>query len=298
MKNKKSDDMVLIIDDDIAVRTSLQLLLETEGYEVHTAQNEAEALDELRTHLPQLIILDLNFSIDTSGKEGMKLLKEIKKMNSAIPIILITGWATIELAVEGMKLGANDFLNKPWNNEHLLQCVNTLINLKDKKPTGHSRKQLDALYQFGQIIGEDRKMLDILETIGRVAATDASVLIMGESGTGKELIAEAIHQNSARKNKPFIKVNLGGISASLFESEMFGHKKGAFTDAKNDRVGRFELANKGTIFLDEIGELDMSSQVKLLRILQDRTYEVLGDSRSKTVDVRVISATNRDLLDM
>jgi DNA-binding NtrC family response regulator len=290
--------MVLIIDDDIAVRTSLQLLLETEDFEVHTAANAADALTEVRTHLPELIILDLNFSIDTSGKEGMKLLKEIRKMNSAIPIILITGWATIELAVEGMKLGANDFLNKPWNNDHLLQCVNTLINLKDKKLAGHTRKQLDTLYQFGQIIGEDRKMLDILETIGRVAATDASVLIMGESGTGKELIAEAIHQNSARKNKPFIKVNLGGISASLFESEMFGHVRGAFTDARYDRVGRFELANKGTIFLDEIGDLDAGSQVKLLRVLQDRTYEVLGSSRTKTVDVRVVCATNRNLEEM
>ena len=290
--------MVLIIDDDIAVRTSLQLLLETEGFEVHTAANAAGALAEIKTHLPELIILDLNFSIDTSGKEGMKLLKEIRKLNSAIPIILITGWATIEIAVEGMKLGANDFLNKPWNNDHLLQSVNTLINLKDKKPAGHNRKQLDTLYQFGQIIGEDRKMLDILETIGRVAATDASVLIMGESGTGKELIAEAIHQNSARKNKPFIKVNLGGISASLFESEMFGHVRGAFTDARYDRVGRFELANKGTIFLDEIGDLDAGSQVKLLRVLQDRTYEVLGSSRTKTVDVRVVCATNRNLEEM
>ena len=156
--------MVLIIDDDIAVRTSLQLLLETEGFEVHTAANQPDALMEVKSHQPELIILDLNFSIDTSGREGMKLLREIKKLNAAVPIILITGWATIELAVEGMKTGANDFLNKPWNNDHLLQCVKTLINLEDKKPAGHNRKQLDALYQFGQIIGEDRKMLDILET--------------------------------------------------------------------------------------------------------------------------------------
>jgi len=290
--------MVLIIDDDIAVRTSLQLLLETEGYEVHTAENEAAALHEVRTHVPQLIILDLNFSIDTSGKEGMNLLKEIKKLNPAIPVILITGWATIELAVQGMKLGANDFLNKPWNNDHLLQTVKTLIHLRDKQPSAQSRKQLDAQYQFRQIIGEDRKIIEILETIGRVAATDASVLIMGESGTGKELIAEAIHQNSPRRNKPFIKVNLGGISSTLFESEMFGHVRGAFTDARFDRIGRFELANKGTIFLDEIGDLDAGSQVKLLRVLQDRTYEVLGSSRSKTVDVRVVCATNRNLVEM
>ena len=157
---------------------------------------------------------------------------------------------------------------------------------------------MDSLYNFQHILGEDPNMLAILETIGRVAATDASVLIMGESGTGKELIAEAIHQNSLRSNKPFVKVNLGGISTSLFESEMFGHVRGAFTDARYDRTGRFETANKGTIFLDEIGDLDPASQVKLLRVLQDRTYEVLGSSRTKTLDTRIVCATNRNLNEM
>jgi DNA-binding NtrC family response regulator len=228
----------------------------------------------------------------------MHLLQEIKKINDKIPIILLTGWGTIELAVQGMKLGADDFLNKPWSNDHVLQSIRTLIDLKGKKTEKHSRKQLDSLYNFKHIIGEDQKILEILETIGRVATTDASILIMGESGTGKELIAEAIHQNSLRANKPFIKVNLGGISTSLFESEMFGHVRGAFTDARFDRVGRFEMANKGTIFLDEIGDLDAGSQVKLLRVLQDRTYEVLGSSRTKTVDVRVVCATNRNLEEM
>jgi DNA-binding NtrC family response regulator len=228
----------------------------------------------------------------------MELLKKIKQVNAVAPVILITGWGTIELAVEGMKLGANDFITKPWNNEHLLQSVKTLLDLRERKSEQHTRKQLDSMYNFQQIIGEDPHMLDLLETIGRVAATDASVLIMGESGTGKELIAEAIHENSLRNAKPFIKVNLGGISTSLFESEMFGHVRGAFTDARIDRVGRFEMANKGTIFLDEIGDLDASSQVKLLRVLQDRTYEVLGSSRTKTVDVRVVSATNRNLDEM
>ena len=197
-----------------------------------------------------------------------------------------------------MKAGANDFINKPWNNDHLLQSVKTLLDLRDQKTEHHTRKQLDKIYNFQHIIGEDSKMLNILETIGRVAATDASVLIMGESGTGKELIAEAIHQNSQRRNKPFIKVNLGGISTSLFESEMFGHVRGAFTDARFDRTGRFEMANKGTIFLDEIGDLDAGSQVKLLRVLQDRTFEVLGSSRTKTVDVRVVCATNKNLNEM
>jgi DNA-binding NtrC family response regulator len=290
--------MILIIDDDIAVRTSLILLLEKEGYKASGTGEPKEALKLIREQPPQLIILDLNFSIDTSGNEGMELLQQVKKINDKIPIILMTGWGTIELAVTGMKLGANDFLNKPWSNDHVLQSIRTLIDLKEKKSVKHSRKQLDSLYNFRHIIGEDQKMLEILETIGRVAGTDASILIMGESGTGKELIAEAIHQNSLRASKPFIKVNLGGISTSLFESEMFGHIRGAFTDAKYDRVGRFELANKGTIFLDEIGDLDGGSQVKLLRVLQDRTYEVLGSSRTKTVDVRVVCATNRNLQEM
>lgn len=290
--------MILVIDDDIAVRTSLLLLLKSEGYDVLSTEEPAEAIKIIKKKSPELIILDLNFSIDTSGREGMDLLEKIKQVNSAIPVVLITGWGSIELAVKGMKLGANDFINKPWNNEYLLQSVKTLLDLQDKKTEHRTRKQLDKTYNFQHIIGEDAKMLDILETIGRVATTDASILIMGESGTGKELIAEAIHQNSLRRNKPFIKVNLGGISTSLFESEMFGHIRGAFTDARFDRVGRFEMANKGTIFLDEIGDLDASSQVKLLRVLQDRTYEMLGSSRTKTLDTRVVCATNKNLNEM
>jgi DNA-binding NtrC family response regulator len=287
--------MILIIDDDIAVRTSLILLLEGEGFKVTATASPGDALAIIKKQSPDLIILDLNFSNATSGIEGMELLSKIKKINADIPIILITGWASIELAVQGMKLGANDFINKPWNNAHLLQSVKTLLDLNKQTVANTTRKQLNKAYNFDNIIGEDPQILSILETIGRVAGTDASILIMGESGTGKELIAEAIHQNSQRKVKPFVKVNLGGISTSLFESEMFGHVKGAFTDARFDRAGRFELANKGTIFLDEIGDLDPSSQVKLLRVLQDRTYEVLGSSRTKTVDVRVVCATNKNL---
>lgn len=290
--------MILIIDDDIAVRTSLLLLLKSEGYEAMDTPLPGEAITIIKNQKPELIILDLNFSVDTSGEEGLSLLSTIKKINPVVPVILITGWGSIELAVKGMKLGANDFINKPWSNEHLLQSVKILIDLQDKKAEHRTRKQLDSKYNYQHIIGEDPKMLDILETIGRVAGTDASVLVMGESGTGKELIAEAIHQNSLRRNKPFIKVNLGGISTSLFESEMFGHVRGAFTDARFDRVGRFDMANKGTIFLDEIGDLDAGSQVKLLRVLQDRTYEVLGSSKTKTVDVRIVCATNKNLNEM
>lgn len=290
--------MILIVDDDIAVRTSLTLLLKGAGHDVITASNAVQAFEQVQTQKPELVILDLNFSIDTSGKEGMSLLAKIRNFNTLIPIILITGWASIELAVQGMKLGANDFINKPWNNDHVLQSVQTLLQLGGKRPLSRNRKELDKKYNFKQIVGEDAGLLTILETIGRVAATNASILITGESGTGKELIAEAIHENSTRAAKPFVKVNLGGISSSLFESEMFGHVRGAFTDARFDRVGRFEMANKGTIFLDEIGDLEASSQVKLLRVLQDRTYEVLGSSRTKTVDTRVVCATNKNLNDM
>lgn len=296
--------MILIIDDDIAVRTSLMLLLEQKSYPVKSAANAAEGIALLKNEAISLVILDLNFSIDTSGKEGMALLKEIRVMKPLLPVVLITGWASIDLAVQGMKLGANDFINKPWNNEHLLQSIKTLISLKDQEAQHQvqshpiSRKHLDKEYDFQSIVAADQQMLELLEIAGRVAETDASVLITGESGTGKELIAEALHQNSLRKNRPFIKVNLGGISTSLFESEMFGHVRGAFTDARNDRIGRFEMANKGTIFLDEIGDLDASSQVKLLRVLQDRSYEVLGSSRTKMVDVRVICATNKNLAEM
>ena len=287
--------MILIIDDDMAVRTSLLLLFENEGYNATAAASQEEALGIIADYDISLILLDLNFSIETSGEEGMLLLQAIKRVNADIPVILITGWATIQLAVQGMKLGANDFINKPWNNEYLLQSVKTALQLNEKKAVSHTRKQLDSLYNFRHIIGEDGRMMELLETVGRIAPTDAAVLITGESGTGKELIAEAIHHNSLRSNKAFIKVNLGGISASLFESEMFGHVRGAFTDARADRVGRFEMANKGTIFLDEIGDLDAGSQVKLLRVLQDRTYEVLGSSRTKMVDIRVVCATNKEL---
>lgn len=305
--------MLLIIDDDIAVCTSLSLLVRKEGFDVAIAQNPEDALTILKRHAVSLVLLDMNFSNDTTGEDGLELLQQLKVLQPALPVILITGWATIDLAVQGMKLGAADFINKPWQNAHLMQSVRTTLSLsgqeskeqeakkqelQNSNSKGPNRRFLDKQFDFGQIIGEAPQLLQVLQTIGRVAQTDASVLILGESGTGKELIAEAIHQNSQRAKRPFVKVNLGGVSTSLFESEMFGHVRGAFTDARFDRTGRFELANRGTIFLDEIGELDLSSQVKLLRVLQDRTYEVLGSSKTKTVDVRVVCATNRNLEEM
>lgn len=297
--------MILIVDDDEAVRASLSLLLKQAAYSVQTAERPAEALEIIAVQAPALVISDMNFSIETSGEEGLAFLQLLKRDYPHLPVILITGWGSVPLAVEGMKLGAADFINKPWQNGHLLQSVKTVLTLSSQKAedavsraVAPSRTALNKKYDFDAIIGEDHGFVNVLEQVGKVSATDASILIMGESGTGKEMIAEAVHGNSHRYSKPFVKVNLGGISASLFESEMFGHTRGAFTDAKNDRVGRFALAHEGTIFLDEIGDLDMNSQVKLLRVLQDRTYEVLGDSKTRSVNVRVICATNRNLEEM
>ena len=290
--------MLLIIDDDIAIQTSLSLLFRKEGFAVRVADGPFETFDVLEEEKPEVILLDMNFSVDTSGDDGLRLLRRIRERLPNVPIILITGWGSIDLAVEGMKAGAKDFITKPWQNDHLLQSVRMVLNLAQAAPGSSNRRKLDQQFQFENIVGEDPYLLDILTTVGRVAPTDAPVLITGESGTGKELIAEAIHQNSRRKRQPFVKVNLGGISSTLFESELFGHVRGAFTDAKVDRAGRFELASKGSIFLDEIGDLDPSSQVKLLRVLQDRTFEPLGSSKSRTVDVRIICATNRNLEEM
>jgi DNA-binding NtrC family response regulator len=290
--------MILVIDDDRAVRSSLSLLLKQAGYQAMSAESPEEALRTTREQPPDLFIMDMNFSVATSGEEGLRLLREIKAVCPETPVILITAWGSIPLAVEGMKAGASDFISKPWNNDYLLQSIKTALSLSGEEADGEracDRDQLNKLYDFGNIIGGDKNFLSILRTAGRVSSTDASVLIIGDSGTGKELIAEAIHINSNRSSGPFVKVNLGGISSALFESEMFGHAKGAFTDAVHDRVGRFEMADGGTIFLDEIGDLDLASQVKLLRVLQDRSFEVLGASKPKTIDFRLICATNRDL---
>ena len=290
--------MILLIDDDHAIQTSLTLLFQQEGFKVHATSSPQEALAFLKKNTPQLAILDMNFSIETVGTEGLNTLQKIKTLQPLLPVILLTGWGSIELAVEGMKIGAADFMTKPWQNEAMLQSVRTILNLAQSKPQSPNRKRLDEQFHFENIVGEDPHLLELLESIGRVAPTDAPVLITGESGVGKELIAEAVHLNSKRSKASFVKVNLGGISASLFESELFGHVRGAFTDAKTDRIGRFEMAHKGSIFLDEIGDLDLASQVKLLRVLQDRTFEPLGSSRSKTVDVRIVCATNRNLEEM
>ena len=288
--------MILIIDDDSAVRSSLSFMLKRAGYEAQVVPGPREAIEVVRTVAPDLILMDMNFTLSTTGEEGLTLLKQVKVFRPDTPVILMTAWGSIQLAVQGMQAGAFDFIPKPWNTAALLQRIETALELSTA-PKETTQEQNDA-FNRNHIIGRSQGLTDVLNTIARIAKTNASVLITGESGTGKELIAEAIHINSQRAKHPFVKVNLGGISQSLFESEMFGHKKGAFTDASADRTGRFEMADKGTIFLDEIGDLDLSCQVKLLRVLQDQTFEVLGDSRPRKTDIRVVSATNADLRKM
>ena len=288
--------MLLIIDDDSGVRSSLSFMLKRAGYQVIAVTGPREAMEVVRSEAPSLILMDMNFTLSTSGEEGLTLLKQVKVFRSDVPVILMTAWGSIQLAVQGMQAGAFDFITKPWNNAALLQRIETALELT-ATPKDTPQEQSGTLNR-SHIIGKSRGLMEVLNTVARIAPTNAPVLITGESGTGKELIAEAIHINSQRVRQPFVKVNLGGISQSLFESEMFGHKKGAFTDATADRMGRFEMANKGTIFLDELGDLDPSCQVKLLRVLQDQTFEVLGDSRPRKTDIRVVSATNADLSKM
>ena len=296
--------MILVVDDDKNIRLSQKLVLERNGYEVALAENPKEAIQVIRT-VPavELVLMDMNYSLSTDGEEGLTLLRQIKVFRPEVPCILMTAWGTIDLAVQGMRAGAFDFITKPWDNGVLLDRIETALKLSsmpnlqakgNSDKTSAARNTKSEKSRYG-IIGNSPYLMNVLDSVARVAPTNAPVLITGESGTGKELIAEAIHKQSRRASGPFVKVNLGGISTSLFESEMFGHKKGSFTDATADRIGRFELAEGGTIFLDEIGELSLASQVKLLRVLQDQTYEVLGDSRTRTADVRVICATNADL---
>ncbi|MBD5198522.1 MAG: sigma-54-dependent Fis family transcriptional regulator [Bacteroidales bacterium] len=286
---------ILIADDDEGVRSSLRLLLHRSGFETVMVPDAAGAIDVVRseTHL-DLALIDMNFTRATSGDEGLVLLRQIKIFRPDLPVILMTAWATIALAVKGVQAGAVDFVSKPWDNRGLLQQLRSAIEVYGTRHDADG----DAGFDRSGIIGESPRMLEIIATLKKIAPTDASVLIMGENGTGKELIAQAVHRNSPRRDRPFVKVNLGGMPSTLFESEMFGHKKGAFTGAVSDRPGRFAAADTGTIFLDEIGDLDMASQVKMLRVLQEHTYERLGDDRPRHVDVRVVCATNADLPSM
>ena len=289
--------MILLVDDDATVIASLELLLRRAGFATVAASSPDSALAAIASGGVDLVFQDMNFSRGTSGTEGLELLSRIRALQPELPVILISAWGSIELAVAGMRRGASDFITKPWSNERVVEAAQTALSLARLRGAAPdvSREKLEARGPIASIIGSDPALLRALDVALKVAPTEASVLVTGEGGTGKELIAELLHEAGPRAAGPFVKVNLGGLSTTLFESEMFGHVRGAFTDARSDRKGRFEAAGGGTIFLDEIGDLDSSCQVKLLRVLQDRSFEALGSSETRRVDVRVVSATNRDL---
>ena len=296
---------ILIVDDDKDVLLAARLFLKQYVEVVHTEENPENLPNLLNTGNYDLVLLDMNFAPDaTSGKEGFYWLNKILEVDPSIVVILITGYGDIELAVQGIKEGATNFLLKPWENKKLLATIKTSMQLRQSKlelqelRTKQKVLMADQNQPFVTIIGSSPAMQKVLASALKVAATDANVLILGENGTGKELIARAIHRDSRRKDEVFISVDLGAISESLFESELFGFKKGAFTDAKEDRAGRFEAAHKGTIFLDEIGNLTLSLQSKLLSVLQNRNVVRLGTNKEIPIDVRLICATNMPLYQM
>jgi two-component system NtrC family response regulator len=290
---------ILVVDDDQAVQVSLALLLKQSGYAARCCDGAAQALALLAAEPFDLVLQDMNFSLQTSGEEGLALLAAIKERHPGLPVLLMTAWGSIALAVKGVQAGAANFFTKPWDNLQLVQLVGATLQLAaPASPTRVTRASLDAQFDFSGIVGAHPKLLRVLATVGQVASTRAPVLILGESGTGKELVADAIHRNSPRAGRACVKINMGAITPSLFESEMFGHVRGAFTDAKADRKGHVACAHDSTLFLDEIGELNRADQVKLLRVLQDQRYQPVGASRSEQADIRVVSATNCELAEL
>jgi two-component system response regulator HydG len=289
---------ILVIDDDTDVLTAVRLLLKTNVKLVVTEQNPENILHLLSKNNFDLVLLDMNFnsSINT-GNEGIFWLNKIKAYQPNIAVILITAYGDIDLAVKSLKEGATDFMIKPWHNHKLLQGINDALADKKTKPNQKVEENKDSIIG-NTLLGESQAMQNIFLKIAKIAPTDANVLILGENGTGKDLIAQAIHEQSLRKNKPYIKVDAGALTESLFESELFGHKKGAFTDAREDRMGRFEAANGGTLFLDEIGNISLQQQAKLLSVLQNRQVIRLGSNEPIKIDIRLISATNMPLSEL
>ena len=280
---------ILIIDDDTDVLTAIRLLLKSKAKEVTTEKNPNNIHSLLSQKTFDLVILDMNFNgLINTGNEGIFWLKKIKEINKAVDVILITAYGDIDLAIRALKEGASDFLIKPWKNEKLFQSVEAILS---KKSSGKPKAWKPVLND-GKILGDSDAMKDVFLKIKKVAPTDANVLILGENGTGKDLIAKALHDNSLRKDQPFVKVDVGALTSSLFESELFGHKKGAFTDAREDRKGRFEIAQGGTLFLDEIGNISLQQQTRLLTVLQNRHITPIGSNQNIPIDIRLICATN------
>lgn len=301
----KQSGKILIVDDDEIILLSAQMFLEQYFSEVHTLDKPEKIPNQLAKASYDVILLDMNFRQgETSGKEGMKWLKKILEISPETNVLLMTAYGELNLAVGAMKEGAADFIIKPWQNERLLATVQTALRLTDQQKQVRQLKSQQQIlsssadHQAGDIIGQSRAIKEIFRIIDKVACTDADVLILGENGTGKEVIARAIHRQSDRADQVFINVDLGSISETLFESELFGHKKGAFTDAKEDRTGRFEAASGGTLFLDEIGNLSPALQAKLLTVLQNRKIVKVGTNHPIEIDVRVICATNSNLYSM
>ena len=288
---------ILVIDDDQDVLTAVRLLLKTEVKNVVTEKNP-QNLRWLLKDAYDVVLLDMNFtsSINT-GNEGLFWLKEIRKIKSDVSVIMITAYGDIDLAVRSLKEGATDFVIKPWHNEKLLGIIKDALRKKENKVSPASQQNGDSVIGK-ELIGESEVMEELFLKIGKIAPTDANILILGENGTGKDLIAKAIHQQSMRADKPFVKVDVGALTESLFESELFGHKKGAFTDAREDRIGRFEMANGGTLFLDEIGNISLHQQAKLLSVLQNRQISRIGSNEIIPIDIRLICATNVSLAEL
>src|SRR5919205_3181915 len=297
MTNKRH--RILVADDQQDILEALRLLLKAEGYQIETAASPAGVLAAVEDREFDVLLMDLNYARDTtSGQEGLDLLNNVRALDSNLPVIVMTAWGSVDVAVEAMRRGARDFVQKPWENARLLSIVKTQVEL------GQALRKGVRLEAENQLLRNDRKpkmiaqsavMQPVLDIVQRVGPADANVLITGENGTGKGLVAQMLHAVSPRASKPMVTVNLGGIAEGVFESELFGHIKGAFTDAKNDRVGRFEMAEGGTLFLDEIANLPVKHQPKLLRVLETGEFERVGSSKTRRANVRIISATNANL---
>jgi len=291
---------ILIADDQPDVLEALRLLLKSEGYQIDTAKSPAAVLKAVEAHDFAIVLMDLNYARDTtSGQEGLELLNKLQALDASLPVVVMTAWASVDVAVEAMRRGARDFITKPWDNPRLLTIVKNQIELCCAVRAYHRLQQENQLLRSKgsgpNLIAQSAAMRPVLEVIARVGPSDANVLITGENGTGKNVVAQALHAVSVRAAKPFISVNMGGLPEGVFESELFGHVRGAFTDAKSDRAGRFELADGGTLFMDEIGNIPMSQQAKLLRTIETGEFERVGSSRVCHASVRLISATNSDL---
>jgi len=288
---------ILIVDDDTDVLTAVKLLLKTEAQEIITEKNPENLNSLLQRNQIDLVLLDMNFnSAINTGNEGLYWLRKVKEWKPNVCVIMITAYGDIDLAVRSLKEGANDFVVKPWHNEKLIETIKDLLDKKEgstpKKTTGKSSTGDTS------ILGESDVMQDIFHKVNKIAPTDANILLLGENGTGKDLMAKAIHERSLRADKPFVKVDVGALTDTLFESELFGHKKGAFTDAREDRTGRFEDAQGGTLFLDEIGNITLQQQAKLLTVLQNRQVTRLGTNKAVDIDIRLICATNLPLSEL